>query len=81
MAACQSGDMTRIVDPRPFVDARLRELADEYEPRIAEVQARLAQAGDRVSARRIKKELRAVEKRYRQQQRRTKAMLGPPVAW
>lgn len=81
MAACQSVDMTRIVDPRPLVDARLRELANEYEPRIAEVQARLAHAGDRVSAKRVKKELRDLQKLYRQQRRRTKAMLGPPVAW
>lgn len=73
--------MTRIVDPRPLIDARLRSLAAEYEPRIAEVEKRLAEAGDAVWAKRIKAERRAIKRLYREERRRTKAMLGPAVAW
>jgi predicted component of type VI protein secretion system len=74
-------DVARIVDPRPLIEARLRELAAEYEPRIAEVEGRLAETDDCVSAKRMKTELRALKKVYRQERRRTRGMLGVPVAW
>ncbi len=74
-------DVTRIVDARPLIEGRLRELAAEYEPRIAEVERQLAETDDRVLAQRLKTELRAVKKLYRQQRRRSNGMFGAPVAW
>lgn len=74
-------DVTRIVDPRPFIKAHLEELAAEFEPRVATLGARLTETDDRASRKRIKVELRAIKKLYRQQRRRTKAILGMPAAW
>lgn len=60
--------MPRVVDPDPFIKARLDALAAEYEPQIEVLASRLGEAR-RAERWRLQRELRTVKRSYRKAHR------------
>ena len=57
--------VTRIVDPSPIIEERLREVAAQYEPRLSELRASIASESARSARRRLKRSLRQTKRDYR----------------
>jgi hypothetical protein len=58
--------MSRIVDPSPWIAARLDELALQYQPLIADLDERVRATTDRGDRRRLRRDRRQTKRRYRQ---------------
>jgi hypothetical protein len=75
-----AGCVPDAVDPSPIVDEKLAAVAAEHEPRIAEIERAVAEAGPD-DARRMKTELRRARRAYAAARREVEKLRGPGIAW
>jgi hypothetical protein len=73
--------MPQIVDPRPLVEARLSELAAQFEPRLDALRCDIGRACARDEKRRLKRQRSEMNRAYRRARKAATAMLHAPIAW
>lgn len=73
--------MADVVDPRPQVEAKLRELAAQFEPQLETLRREMIEAPTRPERRQFKRRLAEVKKAYRDARRTATAILRVPIAW
>jgi hypothetical protein len=72
--------MAQVVDPRPLVESRLRELAAQFEPRLDALRRDIDQSNGQ-ERRLLKRQLLEVNRAYRDARRAATALLHAPIAW
>jgi hypothetical protein len=73
--------MAEIVDPRPQVEAKLRELAAQFEPQLEALRREMIEAPSTRERRQLKRRLSEVKTAYRDARRTVTAILRAPIAW
>lgn len=73
--------MADVVDPRPQVEAKLQELAAQFEPQLETLRREMIEAPTRPERRQLKRRLAEVKKAYRDARRTATAILRVPIAW
>jgi hypothetical protein len=72
--------MPEIVDPSPLIAERLRAEAEEYEPRLRELDAAMASATNADDKRRLIKEKHEVQRAYNAATRQARRLSGSGIA-
>ncbi len=73
--------MADVVDPRPQVEAKLRELAAQFEPQLEALRREIMEASTRPERRQLKRRRSEAKKTYRDARRAATAILRAPIAW
>ena len=73
--------MPQVVDPRPLVERRLRELAAQFEPRLDALRCEIDRASSEQEKRRLKRQRSEVNRAYRDAREAATAILHAPIAW
>lgn len=73
--------MPHVVDPRPLVEARRRELAAQFEPRLEALRGEIDRASSGQEKLRLERERSKVNRAYREARKEARAILHTPIAW
>jgi hypothetical protein len=79
-AARDAEQVPEVVDPSPIIQEKLRALAAEHEPKIAELDAAVA-AADRKAARLLRADRRRAKRSYRKARRVVEKLRTHRAAW
>lgn len=77
----QNCAMPGIVDPRPLIQQRLREIDLEFRPRLEAAQRQLGEVRARSERRAAKEALRSLRRQHRKAREEAQSLCGAPVAW
>ncbi len=79
--ACNNHFVSGIVDPSPLLQQRLREIDDDFRPRLKAAERRVAEASTRRERRAAKEGHRVVKREHLRARQDAQRLLGGYVAW